>query len=102
MDVDVDEGGHEELAVEPVHDATVPRNDVPKILNEMKHSCLIRTTYSKAIFLHEVRQRDSPNLVDCCLTFILNARLKPLAKKPPKGPMTLAKMDMKMAWMKNG
>ena len=38
VDVDVDEGGHEELAVEPVHDATVPRNYVPKILNEMKHS----------------------------------------------------------------
>ena len=48
---------------------------------------------------------ESPNLVydrDRSLTFILNARLKPLAKKPPKGPMTLAKMDMKMAWMKNG
>ena len=34
MDVDVDEGGHEELAVEPVHDAAVPRNDIAKILNE--------------------------------------------------------------------
>ena len=38
VDVDVDEGGHEELAVEPVHDATVPRNYVSKILNNMKHS----------------------------------------------------------------
>jgi len=32
VDVDVDEGGHEELAVEPVHDATVARNDVTEIL----------------------------------------------------------------------
>ena len=38
VDVDVDEGGHEELAVEPVHDAAVPRNYVSKILNNMKHS----------------------------------------------------------------
>lgn len=32
VDVDVDEGGHEELAVEPVHDATVAGNDVTEIL----------------------------------------------------------------------
>ena len=37
VDVDVDEGGHEELAVEPVHDAAVPGNDVAKILNQMQH-----------------------------------------------------------------
>ena len=35
-------------------------------------------------------------------TLILNARLKPLAKNPPKGPMTEAKMDMKNAWIKTG
>ena len=34
VDVDVDESGHEELAVEPVHDAAVPGNDVAKILNK--------------------------------------------------------------------
>ena len=35
VDVDVDEGGHEELAVEPVHYAAVPGNDVAKILNKI-------------------------------------------------------------------
>ena len=30
-------------------------------------------------------------------TLILNARLKPLAKNPPKGPMTDANIDMKNA-----
>ena len=31
-DVHIDKGGHEELAVEPVHDPTVPRDDVSEIL----------------------------------------------------------------------
>lgn len=30
------------------------------------------------------------------LTFILKARLKPLAKKPPKGPIRDPKSDMDM------
>ena len=33
VDVDVDEGRHQELAVEPVHDAAVTRDDVAEILN---------------------------------------------------------------------
>ena len=33
MDVDVDEGGHQELAVKPVHDPPVAGNDVPKVLD---------------------------------------------------------------------
>ena len=36
------------------------------------------------------------------LTLILNALLNPLAKNPPNGPMTEAKIDMKKQWMKNG
>ena len=36
------------------------------------------------------------------ITLILKALLNPLAKKPPKGPMTDAKIDMKMACNKNG
>ena len=39
---------------------------------------------------------------DILHTLILNARLNPLAKNPPKGPMTEAKMDMKNAWIKIG
>lgn len=35
-DVDVDEGGHEVLAVEPVHDAAVTRDGVGKILKRVK------------------------------------------------------------------
>ena len=33
MDVDVDKGGHEELTVESVHDASMARDDVTKVLN---------------------------------------------------------------------
>ncbi len=33
MDVDVDEGGHQELTVEPVHDAAVSGDDVAKVLD---------------------------------------------------------------------
>ena len=36
------------------------------------------------------------------VTLILKALLNPLAKNPPKGPMTDAKIDMKMACNKNG
>lgn len=35
-------------------------------------------------------------------TLILNARLKPLAKKPPKGPMRDAKDERKMLWIWKG
>ena len=35
-------------------------------------------------------------------TLILKALLNPLAKNPPKGPITDAKMDMKKAWSKKG
>ncbi len=35
-------------------------------------------------------------------TLILKALLNPLAKNPPKGPMTEAKIDMKKAWSRNG
>lgn len=35
-DVDVDEGGHEVLAVEPVHDAAVTRDGVGKILQQVQ------------------------------------------------------------------
>ena len=33
LDVDVDEGGHEELTIEPVHDASVTGDDVAEILD---------------------------------------------------------------------
>ena len=32
VDVDVDEGRHEELAIESIHDAPVAWDDVPKVL----------------------------------------------------------------------
>jgi hypothetical protein len=35
VDVDVDEGGHQELAVEPIHDAAVARNDIAEILKQI-------------------------------------------------------------------
>ena len=36
------------------------------------------------------------------LTLILKARLKPEAKKPPKGPITLLKIDNASEWNTNG
>lgn len=36
------------------------------------------------------------------LTLILKARLKPLAKKPPKGPMREPKAERKMLWIWKG
>lgn len=36
------------------------------------------------------------------ITFILKALLKPLAKKPPKGPMRDAKDERKMLWIWKG
>jgi hypothetical protein len=44
VDVHVDEGGHQELAVEPVHDAAVAWDDVTKVL---KTSSRIRGTFLK-------------------------------------------------------
>lgn len=35
--VDVDEGGHQELAIESVHDATVSGNNVSEILKKFFH-----------------------------------------------------------------
>ena len=35
VDVDVDEGGHQELAVEPIHDPAVSGNDVAEILKQI-------------------------------------------------------------------
>ena len=35
-------------------------------------------------------------------SLILNALLKPEAKKPPKGPMMEAKRDIQKAWRKKG
>jgi hypothetical protein len=36
------------------------------------------------------------------ITLILKARLNPLAKKPPKGPMTELKTDIDREWKRNG
>ena len=33
VDVDVDKSGHEELAVEPIHDSTMARNDITEVLD---------------------------------------------------------------------
>ena len=49
VDVDVDESGHQELAVEPVHDAAVPGNDVAKILNK-RYVIKIQNRYISATF----------------------------------------------------
>jgi hypothetical protein len=40
VDVDVNEGGHEELTIKPVHNATVAGDDVAKVLGN------IRSNYS--------------------------------------------------------
>ena len=42
VDVDVDKGGHEELTVESVHDASMARDDVTKVLDlerSLKSGC---------------------------------------------------------------
>lgn len=36
------------------------------------------------------------------VTFILNARLKPLAKNPPKGPIIELNKDIQKAWIIKG
>lgn len=36
------------------------------------------------------------------ITLILNALLKPLAKKPPNGPITELNTDIDNEWSKNG
>ena len=51
MDVDVDESGHEELAVETVHDAAVAGDDVAEILRGKKPFILIHFR----IFISSVR-----------------------------------------------
>ncbi len=44
VDVDVDKGSHEELAVKAVHDAAVTRNDVAKVLAMSKMTFSIAFT----------------------------------------------------------
>lgn len=68
--VEVHEGSHDELAVHAVTHAPVSRNRVPEVLTQT------------------------------ATTLILMDRLSPEAKKPPKGPMMLAKSEnsMKCAW----
>ena len=51
VDVDVDESGHEELAVETVHDAAVAGDDVAEILRGKKPFILIHFR----IFISSVR-----------------------------------------------
>lgn len=89
-DVDVNEGGHEVLAVEPVHDASVTRDGVGKILKGDRSSRCACTTGSLS------EQLAFPS------TLILNALLKPLAKKPPNGPTMEAKLERAMLWIWKG
>lgn len=50
-----------------------------------------------------VKGRTAPIIETCTRhTLILKARLKPLAKKPPNGPMTLLNRDSATEWNTNG
>lgn len=46
-DVDVNKGGHEVLTVEPVHDASVTRDGVGKVLKPNRSSTRARMTGSR-------------------------------------------------------
>lgn len=48
------------------------------------------------------RKQDLKITNDEQLTLILNARLNPLAKKPPKGPITELNTDMENEWNTKG
>lgn len=107
-DVDVDEGGHEVLAVEPVHDAAVTRDGVGKILKQVQEKKKKKKVEKKSV--DKKRKGKSPGrltrrrwaAVWILLTLILKALLKPLAKKPPKGPMMEAKEERAMLWIWKG
>lgn len=67
--------------------------DLPKV-SKHSSSCVFMAGSGMACNVKRKTQR-SP-------TLILNARLKPLAKNPPNGPITEAKLDMAMEWSRNG
>lgn len=92
-DIDVGEGGHQVLAVESVHDAAVSRDGAGKVLQQSDNGTDVKQTGRGARTQRKYTQN---------LTFILKARLKPLAKKPPKGPMRDAKEERKMLWIWKG
>ena len=67
VDVDVDEGGHEELAVEPVHDATVAGNDVTEILewNKKMMQHFIFSQHQIALNPYPMQQSHNVNCDAC-------------------------------------
>lgn len=91
-DVDVREGGHQVLAVESVHDAAMSWDGAGKVLQQSYSRTEVRVARTK---IKQPQKKQN-------ITFILKARLKPLAKKPPKGPMRDAKEERKMLWIWKG
>lgn len=93
--VDVREGGHQVLAVESIHDAAVSGDGAGKVLQQSSSTAAVKQTkQAESLAQNETKTRN--------ITFILKARLKPLAKKPPKGPMRDAKEERKMLWIWKG
>lgn len=84
--VNVNKSGHQILTIEAVHNATMTRDDITKILTIQRYTHISLSQVVGGILI----------------TLILKARLNPLAKKPPKGPMTELKTDIDREWKRNG
>lgn len=98
--VDINKCGHEVLTVKPIHNATMTRDSVGKILKAQKtvqYFSLYMIKLSTQSILHRVQTQ-----LPIIPTLILKALLKPLAKKPPKGPTMEAKVERAMLWIWNG
>ena len=82
--VDVDESGHQVLTVKAVHDSAMTGNNISKILLKTEFRI---SAYEMIVLSNKKKQLKY-------FTLILKARLNPLAKKPPKGPMTELNTDI--------
>lgn len=83
--VDINERSHKKLAVKPIHNSPMSRYNISEILKA--HRMLFYNIFfNSSVFI----------------TLILKARLKPDAKKPPNGPMTLLKILKDKEWSANG
>lgn len=94
------EGGHQVLAVEPIHDAAVSGDGAGKVLQQRHSRAAVNQTL--LCLAGDTRVACENEKKTQNFTFILKARLKPLAKKPPKGPMRDAKEERKTLWIWKG